>query len=144
MTQNSKELLRDPEFWEAAFDADVPFRTAYVAGWRNGVLCDDVQLIDLHREAIYYLNDSAVWPVILQLLKTASLHPEASFVESLEHFLGDPSQQARFCRLVKASPPEERNLALEVMHELEESLVHAHDEHLVNGFKTFGAHLAPS
>lgn len=141
MTQSSGELLRRPEFWEAAFDADVPFRTAYTEGWRYGILCSDVPLIDLHREAIYYLNDGAVWPVVSQLLEIASLHPEASFVESLEHFLGDPTQQARFEKLIKSSTPEERSVALKAIETLRDKLIRAHDEHLVHGFKTFGAHL---
>lgn len=139
MCYTNDAVLSRSEFWDAAFGRDVPFVESYRTTFRKGIVDANTSLIDLHREAIYYLTDESLWPIIFRLLKIALDHPEASFVESLSHFLSLPEQRVRLLQQQSSISPDDRKSLHGLLSAISTRLVGLRDEHLRAGFDSFAS-----
>lgn len=134
MPKGISNVLSRENFWQTAFEPDAPFVEAYRSTFRRGLAEENIPWLDLHREAIYYLNDGALWPVISRLVEIALQHPEGSFVESLSNFLDAPVQRSRLRQAIVSSTANERAKVRQHLVQLKERLLLRQEEHLSPGF----------
>jgi hypothetical protein len=134
MSKGISNVLNRENFWQTAFEPDAPFVEAYRSTFRRGLMEENIPWLDLHREAIYYLNDGALWPVISRLVGIALQHPEGSFVESLSSFLDASVQRSRLRQAVVGSTANERSKVRQHLVQLKERLLLRREEHLSPGF----------
>jgi len=88
------KFLKD-NFWRNAFDQHAPFYESYVKYFKNGIVSGTPEIIDIHREAIYYTKDHALGSIIIRLMQISARYPESSFIETLAFFLSRGHQQER-------------------------------------------------
>lgn len=88
-------MLLEEGFWLDAFDQGAPFYDSYTTYFKKGIIDEIPNVLDIHWEAIYYLNDFALTPIIIRLIQIATKHPKSSFIESLSFFLSKENQQNR-------------------------------------------------
>jgi hypothetical protein len=137
MPDSISNVLSTEKFWQTAFEPDAPFVEAYRSTFRRGLVEENILWLDLHREAIYYLNDGALWPVISRLIEIALQHPEGSFVESLSNFLEAPVQRSRLHQAIASSTLNERAKVRQHLAQLKQRLLLRQEEHLSPGFDCF-------
>ncbi len=87
-------------FWRNAFDKGAPFYKSYIKYFKEGVVSGIPEIIDIHREAIYYIKDHALGPIIIRLIQIAAKYPESSFIETLAFFLSSDQQQEKLIAAV--------------------------------------------
>ena len=134
MPETTSNVLSAENFWQTAFNSDAPFVEEYRSTFRRGLVEEIIPWLDLHREAIYYLNDGALWPVVARLIEIALKHPEGSFVESLSFFLEAPAQASRLHQAVASSTLNERAEVRQHLVQLKQRLLLRQEEDLSPGF----------
>ena len=129
--------LLDKGFWESAFDKGAPFYDSYLKYFRKGVTENIPSLLDIHREAIYYLNDAALVPIIPKLIRIAAQFPDSSFVESLAFFLNQNEQKNKLIKANKSHWQNNKQIKNDI-NSLCTSLRETGDEEMAKQFKVFG------
>jgi hypothetical protein len=134
MSKGISNVLSTENFWQTAFEPDAPFVEEYRSTFRRGLMEENIAWLDLHREAIYYLNDGALWPVISRLIEIALQHPEGNFIESLSFFLEAPVPRSRLQHAIVSSTVNERAKVRQHLVQLKERLLSRQEEDLSPGF----------
>jgi hypothetical protein len=131
---DDRSQLRSDEFWGAAFDESAPFVESYRSAFREGIQRRNVASLDLHREAIYYLNGNAVWPIVAELLAIVAAHPGADVVESLDNFLLLPEKQRIIFEGLRHANYETLSEIASALSEVKRALAEHGDNHLIDGY----------
>lgn len=83
--------------WKSSFDDSAPFYDVYVSQFGCALEKGDVAVLDLHREAIYYLvNDVLVVKVVARLLNISTSFPGCSFIESVLFYVNSKIGRSMF------------------------------------------------
>jgi len=130
------ELSRE-EFWLHAFDKEAPFYESYIKYFKKGIIEKIPGLLDIHREAIYYLQDAALGIMVTRLIDLVVEYPDSSFLESLSFFLSRDDQKDR---LINAFSDFESKLLKELMNEIDSlsiSLINVGDSDIAKEFRKF-------
>jgi hypothetical protein len=134
MSYKNTEL--DTSFWMDAFDTGAPFYDNYVKSFRRGVEERIPGLLDLHREALYYIKDSALASIIPKIISVAAEYPDSGFVESLTFFLSRREQKERLVNAAKSGWISSKSFADDIAA-LRKSLKAGGDDDLAEQIEVF-------
>jgi len=129
--------LQDPRFWETAFENTALYLDGYVRHFGPAVVEELPSVLDYHREAIYYLKNDAVGPVICRLVFIAEKYPAASFVESLAFFLEHDENLVKLEPYLKKLSTGTLAEMIRVIDRLSENLKNMGDDDLSDQFILF-------
>ena len=91
---SDQDMLCDQ--WEDVFDRYAPFYDSYVKFYSQALINGWPDVLDVHREAIYYItSNKSLAKIIARLIQIATFYPESSFIESLSFFLSNEENSQR-------------------------------------------------
>lgn len=121
---------------ESVFDQSAPFFSAYKLGYLDALMKEDTRVLDVHREAIFYLRPAWESSMILALILVASRNSNANFVESLAFYFSLDGKSDKFISDVTRGMPEILSLLVSSLSELEANLRQSTDDDMADVFSS--------
>jgi hypothetical protein len=119
---------------DSVFDQLAPFFAVYKAGYLDALIREDTKILDVHREAIFYLKPAWESNIILALIVVASKNPEASFVESLAFYFSLDGKLRKFAQDIFRCQTETCDLLISCLGKLESHLARSMDGDMATTF----------
>jgi hypothetical protein len=135
------DIFSSEEYWLGAFDDGAPFYNSYVKYFRKGVIEEIPEILDIHREAIFYAKNHAIGPIIFRLIHLASKFPESNFIETLAFFLSKEDQRNRLTMAISSVSQDELIILLSELESLSSDLARQGDYDLADQCREFQSFL---